>query len=85
MGGSIKLTCFSKISITAKWHNLRAKRGAKWGAIRGAKRGAKQGQTGLTLLKNVNKTSWDCTGLSSAQTGTGTLFYLIQDLLHKIE
>ena len=31
--------------------------------------------------KNV-RTSWDCTGPSSAQTGT--LFYFIQDLLHKI-
>ena len=31
------------------------------------------------------KTSWVCTGPSSAKTGTGTLFYFIQDLLHKID
>ena len=30
-------------------------------------------------------TSWDCTGPSSAQTGTGTLIYFIQDLLHIID
>ena len=35
----------------------------------------------------ILQTSWDCTGPSSAQTetGAGTLFYLIQDWLHKIE
>ena len=33
-------------------------------------------------LKHKNETSWDCTGQSSAQVGTGTLLYFIQDLLH---
>ena len=36
-------------------------------------------------LKQENETSWDCTGQSSAQVGTGTLLYFIQDLLHKID
>ena len=33
----------------------------------------------------IKNTEWDCTGPSSAQTGTGNLFYFIQDLLHKID
>ena len=37
------------------------------------------------LIKGkLSKTSWACTGPSSAQTGSDTLFYFIQDLLHKM-
>ena len=33
----------------------------------------------------VDIPSWGCTGPSPTQTGTGTLFNFIQDLLHKID
>ena len=35
--------------------------------------------------KILEKQSWDCTWPRSGQTGTGTLFYFIQDLFHKMD
>ena len=51
----------------------------------GIMNGARGFVQAIQTSTNNPGTSWDCTGPSSAQTGTGTLFHFIQDLSHKFD